>query len=217
MSTPRRGKGPGRPRRIPADEQRERVLRAATGVFAASGPAAAGIEEIARRAGVGRQSVYELFGDRAALFAAAVARAEEHAFRALSHEVLEPHDEELGAVARRAYARLFGYVADNPEIHDLLHVAERSGDPALTRLCRRLAPVYAEASRRRFRDEGVTSGRADDALVALCFAMTEAMVLLSRAPDAPEPEALIDLLTEFTVGGVTRLLRRTPDVIDRLR
>lgn len=202
---------------MPADQQRELVLRAATEVFAEAGFQAARIEQIARRAGVTRQSVYELFGNKTALFVAAVTRAENHAFDALSQEVLEPVDEELPAVARRGYARLFAYVADNPEAYDLLHVAERSGNPALSRLCERLAPIYAEASRRRFQAEGVSSGRADNALIALYFAMTEAMVLVSRRPDSPDPQALIDLLTEFTIGGISRILRRKPEVIERLR
>ena len=48
-------------------------------------------------------------------------------------------------------------------------------------------------------------------------AMTEAMVLVSRRPDSPDPQALIELLTEFTIGGISRILRRKPEVIERLR
>ena len=86
-------------------------------------------------------------------------------------------------MARRGYARLFAYVADNPEVYDLLHVAERSGNPALSRLCERLAP-----STPRPAGALVPRGcprRADNALIALYFAMTEAMVLVSGVPTPP--------------------------------
>lgn len=217
MSTTRSGRGPGRPRKIDLKQQRDQVLRAATTVFAQAGLDAATIERIAREAGTTRQSVYEIFGDKESLFAAAVTDAQDRAYAALSRDVLEPPDEDLASVARRGYARMFTFVADQPDSYELLHVAERAGDPAMTRLCRLLAPVYAEASRRRWEAQGITSGRADDALVAMYFAMTEALVTLSRTEDAPDRETLIDLLTEFTVGGVSRVLRRAPDIIDRLR
>ncbi|MHA6802733.1 TetR/AcrR family transcriptional regulator [Salinifilum ghardaiensis] len=216
MSTGRAGSGRGRPRKIPVERQRELVVDAAVRAFARSGESAT-IEEVARTAGLTRQSVYELFGGRAELFDAAAQRALDRAVAALSAEVLEPEDEELELVARRSYARMFEFVERQPEVYDVLHVAEQTGRPGLTELCSRLAPVYAAASRRRWEAEGVSSGGADDALVALYFAMTESMVRLSRTDGGPDREALLELLTEFTVGGVTRLLRQSPHVIDRLR
>ncbi|MHA6798759.1 TetR/AcrR family transcriptional regulator [Bounagaea algeriensis] len=216
MSTGRTGAGPGRPRKIPVDRQRELVVDAAVHVFARSGDSAT-IEDIARTAGLTRQSVYELFGGREELFDVAAQRALDRAVSALSAGALEPEDGELEPVARRSYARMFEFVERHPEVYDLLHVAERAGRPGLTELCTRLAPVYAAASRRRWEAEGVSSGGADDALVALYFAMTESMVRLSRTEGAPGREALLELLTEFTVGGVSRLLRQSPHVIERLR
>lgn len=197
--------------------QRELVLRAATRVFAATGREAATIEQVARTAGVSRQSVYTLFTDKATLFEVAVSETQEWVFTALTRDVLEPPDEDLFAVARRAYAKLFALVDADPECYELLQAAERAGRPALTELCERLAPVYAEASRRRWEAEGIVSGRADNVLVALYFAMTEAMVTVSRGNHDIDRDVLIDLLTEFTVGGVTRVLRRRPELIDRLR
>ncbi len=217
MSTGQAGRGPGRPRKLGVDEQRARVLRAATTVFAGSGHDAATIERVAREAGVSRQSIYELFGDKSSLFDSAVKDAQDRAYAALAQDVLEPVEDDLGAVARRGYARMFAFVADQPDAYELLHVAERSGEPAMTRLCERLAPIYTEASRRRWQAQGITSGRADNALVAMYFAMTESLVILSRTEDAPDRETLVDLLTEFTVGGVGRVLRRSPEIIERLR
>jgi hypothetical protein len=109
------------------------------------------------------------------------------------------------------------FVADSPEAYGVLRAAERAGDPALTRLRERLAVVYADASRKRWAAHGIDSGRADRALVTLFFAMTESLVQATWDGEPPDQEALIDLLTEFTVGGVARLQTKASDVIDRLR
>jgi hypothetical protein len=47
--------------------------------------------------------------------------------------------------------------------------------------------------------------------------MTESLVQATWDGAPPDQEALIDLLTEFTVGGVARLQTKASDVIDRLR
>ncbi|QWF80801.1 TetR/AcrR family transcriptional regulator [Amycolatopsis sp. CA-230715] len=216
MSSPVR-RGPGRPRKLPAGEQRALVLAAAREVFAEDGVQGATIERIARSAGVTRQGVYEQFADKAAVFAAVVAEAEQLVFAKVGAPAAETSELDLKAWARRNYASMFDFVAENPSAFGVLQEAERIGDPAMTRLRERLAEVYTGESRRRWRMHGVEPGRADTALVTMYFAMTEALVRLSRAGDAPDREALIDLLTEFTVGGVLRIYAQYPDLIARLR
>jgi AcrR family transcriptional regulator len=202
----------GRPRKLPVDEQRALVLNAAAHMFAVHGAQAATIEQIAREAGVTRQAVYEQFGDRAALFAQVVAVVEERAFAAIG-----PRMPGNRSWVRDNYANMFAFVAANPDSFPVLREAERAGDLALTRLRGRLAQVYTDASRQRWAAHGVEPGRADRVLVSLYFAMTEALVQASWDGEPPDREALIDLLTEFTVGGVRRLHEHTPDVITRLR
>ncbi|WP_240686799.1 TetR/AcrR family transcriptional regulator [Amycolatopsis suaedae] len=199
------------------DEQRALVLRAARSVFAASGLAAGTIEQVARAAGVTRQAVYELYADKARLFAAAVADAERMAFAEVGERARDASEPRLRVWARGNYAAMFDFVAEHPDVMPLLQQAERAGDPALTRLRERLAVVYAEASRKRWAAQGVRSGRADRALVTMYFAMTEALVNMTWDGDPPDREALVDLLTEFTVGGVLRLQGQAPEVIERLR
>jgi AcrR family transcriptional regulator len=210
-------RGPGRPRKLPAAEQRERVLNAACQVFAAHGRQGATIEEIARSAGLTRQAVYEQFGDKNALFDAVVAHLEDLAYTTIAAQGAGDADLGLKPWARRNFATLFAFVAENPEAKPILEEAERTGNPALTRLRARLAEVYTKASRQRWVAHGMEPGRADTALVTVYFAMTEALVGLSWDGQAPDREALIDLLTEFTVGGVLRLYRQVPDVIARVR
>ncbi|MGW3964685.1 TetR/AcrR family transcriptional regulator [Amycolatopsis sp. NPDC005003] len=207
----------GRPRKLPLSEQRARVVHATARVVAQHGMQGATIEQIAREAGVSRQAVYEQFGDRATLFAEVVAETEEKAFTAIAGPSVADTQHGLRAWARANYANMVTYVADHPEGYGVLRAAERAGDPALTRLRERLAVVYAEASRKRWAAHGIDSGRADRALVTLFFAMTESLVQATWDGEPPDQDALIDLLTEFTVGGVARLQTKASDVIDRLR
>ncbi|MFJ7211350.1 TetR/AcrR family transcriptional regulator [Amycolatopsis sp. NPDC098790] len=207
----------GRPRKFPVGEQRARVLHATAKVVAQHGMQGATIEQIAREAGVSRQAVYEQFGDRATLFSEVVAVTEEQAFAAIAGPSVTDPQPGLRAWARANYANMVTFVADSPEAYGVLRAAERAGDPALTRLRERLAVVYADASRKRWAAHGIDSGRADRALVTLFFAMTESLVQATWDGEPPDQEALIDLLTEFTVGGVARLQAKASDVIDRLR
>ncbi|MBB4687478.1 TetR/AcrR family transcriptional regulator [Amycolatopsis jiangsuensis] len=207
----------GRPRKLPVDQQRTRVLRAAAEAVAVHGFQAATIEEIARSAGVSRQSVYEQFTNRGTLFAELTTDIEERAFDTISAVALDTSEPDLRTWARANYSTMFAFVEAHPEVFPVLREAERAGDPALTRLRERLAAVHAEASRQRWAAQGVDSGRADKALVALYFAMTEALVQMSWKGDPPAQETLVDLLTEFTVGGVLRLQTKSVNVIERLR
>jgi len=207
----------GRPRKLPVSEQRARVLQATARVVAQHGMQGATIEQIAREAGVSRQAVYEQFGARATLFSEVVAVTEEQAFAAIAGPSVTDPQPGLRAWARANYANMVTFVADHPEGYGVLRASERARDSALTRLRERLAVVYAEASRKRWAAHGIDSGRADRALVTLFFAMTESLVQATWDGEPPDQEALIDLLTEFTVGGVARLQTKASDVIERLR
>jgi AcrR family transcriptional regulator len=216
MSMPRK-RGPGRPRKVPVAEQRAQVLAAASHVFAANGLQGATIEHIAREAGLTRQAVYELYGDKNALFEAVVTQAEEDAYAAVASAGASDAELDLKSWARKNYAALFEFVASHPDALPLFQEAERAGNQALSRLRQRLARVYTDASGRRWAAFGVEPGRADTALVTMYFAMVESLVRLNWDGDAPDRDALLDLLTEFTIGGVLRLHSQTPEVIARVR
>lgn len=216
MSTPRK-RGPGRPRKLPVEEQQALVLAAAQRVFAAQGLAGATIEQLAREAGLTRQAVYELFGDKQTVFERTVLSIEELAYASIAELGSGDADLDLKSWAHKNYANLFTFVAEHPSAMPVLQEAERVGIPALTRLRARLAEVYTRASRQRWAEHGVEPGRADTALVTMYFAMVEALVNLPWDGDAPDRDALIDLLTEFTIGGVLRLHGQTPEVIARFR
>lgn len=209
--------GPGRPRKQPASRQRAAVLLAGRHAFAEHGRQGSTIERIARDAGVTRQAIYEQFGDRAALFAAVVADVEERVFEWVGTRAGDDSEPNLRRWVRANYAAIFDFVACHPDAMPVLAEAERCGDPALNRLRTRLAEIYAEASRQRWAAYGIEPGRADSALVTMYLAMTEALVNLPWQGDPPDRDALVDLLTEFTIGGLLRLHAQAADVIDRLR
>jgi AcrR family transcriptional regulator len=56
-----------RPERADAARNRERILAAATGLFAEHGVAGVSMDAVAERAGVGKGTLYRRFGDRAGL------------------------------------------------------------------------------------------------------------------------------------------------------
>jgi AcrR family transcriptional regulator len=72
-----------RPRaaRLPAEERRRQILRAAVDVFARMGYESAGTVDIARAAGIGEPTIYRYFGSKRDVYIAAVAQA--------SDEILE--------------------------------------------------------------------------------------------------------------------------------
>jgi AcrR family transcriptional regulator len=66
--------GPARRTRLPADQRRESILRAATEVFAEAGYRAGKVSDVAARVGVTEPVIFQNFGSKAALFAAVLAR-----------------------------------------------------------------------------------------------------------------------------------------------
>lgn len=216
MSTPVR-RGPGRPRKRPAGEQRAAILLAARHAFAEHGEHGTTVERVARDAAVTRQAVYEQFTDRAGLFRAVVADVEERVVEWVGAQARDNSEPNLRRWIRANYASLFEFVANHPDAMPVLTKAERAGDPALTRVRGRLAELYTEASRQRWAEYGIEPGRADTALVTMYITMTESLVNLPWDDDPPERDALVDLLTEFTVGGLQRLHEQAAEVMRRLR
>ena len=72
-----KNRGPGRPRADERDLRNEAILEAATAVFLEQGFARASTDEIARRAGASKQTIYSLYPSKAELFAALMQRRSE--------------------------------------------------------------------------------------------------------------------------------------------
>ncbi|MGV9367174.1 TetR/AcrR family transcriptional regulator [Amycolatopsis sp. NPDC003731] len=160
------------PRRVDAQRNREAILRAADEAF--SEDADVGLEEVARRTGLGRATVYRHFPDRGALALAVAA----HHLAALKDQVRsrEPFRELLRSMLamqarRRPLVRLF---------RELPERSQRQHANAVVSLLR---PALEEAQR-----AGTVRSDIEPADLALLFEMHEAALvsgLVTREPTEP--------------------------------
>jgi len=212
-AVPRR---PGRPRALPLDQQRRLVIDAARTVFAQQGYNGATIERVARDAGTPRSSVYELFDGKDELFIAVVADAAERFVRHLTTSFAESEPFELRAYVRHNFAAVFDLFENDPESVTVLLNAERGGlEPPMRAVAdtrRRVLAGIADRTRDRWEQLGIDIGAAAEMLSLIYFGMAEAVAVRQARGDGWDREALIDLLTEFTLGGLYRL-GREPEII----
>ncbi|WP_084216050.1 TetR/AcrR family transcriptional regulator [Pseudonocardia spinosispora] len=202
------GRGPGRPRKIPADEVHELVLNTARRVFGDVGFSAATIDGIARAAGVSRQAIYEHFSSKEALFDAAV--RDSFAFGA---EVLAAADRELDPTARdwplRRYAVLVEFSLANPEHVRLMREAGRVGHPGMAKALQAEVESNAAGLRAYWRSQGIEldSGHSPQLIARLAGALARAM--LDQRWEGPQPSAAVvaEMVTVFTSGGIDTLLK----------
>lgn len=127
------GTTPGRPRNTEADEA---ILEAAADLLIESGIDGAGIDRVAKRAGVSRPTVYRRYSDKTELLIAAI----HWCFRTQPEELPEPRDIEQmlswwayalyapeNARIRKMTLRLAGSRNDHPEFAEVF--AKRSSEP----------------------------------------------------------------------------------------
>lgn len=215
LTAPRRS-GPGRPRKVSVEDQRERILTAAKAAFAEQGRGGVTVEQIARSADVSRQQIYEQFGDKAGLFDAVVSEYES-IFTDEWLTTLRKH-EELGirGLFRATYQLAFDLRSRYPGAVELLSEAEREGNAALTRIQQRRIDALRDTVAARWSSTPFAPPRADRALNAMYRSMAESVMNVQWPDSAPEVETLIDLLTEFSLGGLIWLTNRRPEIIEKL-
>ena len=120
-----------------ADAQRnlERVLDAATEVFAASGPDAS-VDEIARRAGVGHATVFRRFPTKDDLMYAVIERRIGEIRDVIETELQAP---DPGEAFYRAIARVAAMHMESPGLHEcVLHCGDKPGAAELDALAEKL-------------------------------------------------------------------------------
>src|SRR5205085_10785068 len=118
----------GRPRQVPLEEQREKILATATRLFATDGFDGVTSERIAEASGVGRPTVYQLFGSKNDVFLAAIDRA----FARILAHVRQGFGTTVHLRGRKqAVANIASYfeiVTQEPDTFQMLLLADRSGD-----------------------------------------------------------------------------------------
>ncbi len=208
---------PGRPRALPIEEQRRQVIDAARVVFAGEGYSGATIERVARQAGTARSSVYELFDGKEDLFIAVVADAAERFVNRLTTAFRESAELELRDYVHHNFTAVFELFEQDREAVTVLLNAERGGmEPPMLAVAdtrRRVLATVAESTRSRWGNMGVEVGAASEMLSLMFFGMAEGVAVRQAEDPSWDRDALIDLLTDFTVGGLYRLARY-PEVLE---
>ena len=99
---------------------RERILEAATELFAARGYAGAGVDRLAERSGIAKTAIYYHFGNKEGLLAAVLERAATQWIEAILHASREGSDP-LGRLDR-ALAGMRTMIEERPWIYNLFQI-----------------------------------------------------------------------------------------------
>ncbi len=176
----------------------QRILLAAIEVMGAQGLARLGLEDVARVAGVSRQTVYRYFGNRDALIAAVILH-EEQAFiariqrEASRHAGLRPSLQAAITAALRAareHPLLDRLLATEPEA--LLPFLLSSGGPLLSAA----RPAFAEILGERLPD------LADEEVLRAADTLTRLMISYAVDPPEDEPEHVAAHVAGLLLGGI---------------
>lgn len=185
------------------------LLDAATDTFAELGFAGASLGDIAARAGVNRALVYEHVSSKEELFRAAVARERERlaAYLASGYDTTAALG--LRDRVRGRFHLLLDYGIDHPRSVQLLDlpaasdlVVEKGTGPASGDLASLLSAELG--------GEGPPT-RSTQILAKMIVGMVNEVVVASKTADW-DTEAVVDVLTDFTISGVLGL---TPEVLAR--
>jgi AcrR family transcriptional regulator len=193
------------------------VLNAARAVFAQHGFHGATIEAVARGSGTPRPTVYELFGSKDELFVAVVDDSADRVVARLSASFTESDGWDLDAFVRHNFAAVFDlFEQDRDAVTVLLNAEHGSVDrptaaPDQVRL--RVLQEISEFTRSRWDDLGVQVGGGAEIMALIFFRMAEGLAIAQADDPAWNREAFIDLLTEFTLGGIYRLWQEHRDVL----
>ncbi len=215
MSTPRRSSrraNPARPRQRRKDARPSEIIAASLAEFVSNGFAATKLDDIARRAGIVKGTIYRYFATKEALFEAAL-----RSRIAPMHEQLEqlvdtypgPSSELLGQVLDRLY---------HPELSESLHellaiiIAEGARFPEITRLYYEQTVSRGKRILERIVARGIERGEIRDGAAARLPIVIMAPLVLSTVwrmtfgPLDPVPlerfaAAHRDLVLHGLVGG----------------
>lgn len=187
------------------------LMTAALQVFAERGFAATRLDEVARRAGVSKGTVYLYFDSKEALFKAAVASAVAPALEA--GEAIAADPAQAPAEALRAFVFWWWEQIGASDIGALpkLLVAEVGNFPELGRWFHDNLILRGKRAAARIIARGIESGefRPVDPMAAarIVFAQMFSYVLWRRAfgpaiPDLPEPHAYFNLALDLLTHGL---------------
>jgi AcrR family transcriptional regulator len=190
----------------PQQSTRERILDATLSVMAAQGLARLALEDVARAAGVSRQTVYRWFGSREALITAVILREEEVFIERISaaagqHVDLRSSLEAAIAAAlrtARAHPLLDRLLESEPEA--LLPVLVTSGGPVLSAA----RPAFAEVLSQRLPELDQEEVRR------IADATTRLLISYVVDPAEDDPGVLAVVLADLLLDGIASREAKAP-------
>ncbi|HXC50570.1 MAG TPA: TetR/AcrR family transcriptional regulator [Candidatus Limnocylindrales bacterium] len=196
----------GRPRQVPLEEQRETILSTATRLFATDGFDGVTSERIAEASGVGRPTVYQLFGSKNDVFIAAIDRA----FARILTHVRRSFGTTVNLRGRKqAVANITAYfeiVTQEPDTFTMLLLADRSGDAptreaakVIRRRMQDAVAAYMRATWEGFQD--LTERDAQLAATLIASAVETSAVYHLERPDRTTPE-IVQFVADFVWAGI---------------
>lgn len=227
------GKRSGRPRLVPLPVREALIVDAATHVFARRGASQSTLDEIAAEAGTSKPAVYEHFASKAELYRAVVDRQ----LQRLVAEIFTAHAGAAGLSVwdstRQRYAALYRYAIANPDGWTVLQRARAGANAAPTRgeapgaappvdepalaLDEQLVHLLGQVLRWEFGAQRVHVDQAADVIATMLMTIGEATITrMLREPDW-DPDAVLDLLTDFTTKGLAAVDRDLVARADRPR
>ena len=189
---------------------RERLLRAATKLFARSGFAGTTVDEVVEAAGVNKRMVYHYFGNKERLYQAVLAEAYSGLETIEIHTAEKSHD--LDALTGEIVRRYFGFLRDHPEFVRLILWENLNDGRGLQGANFRLSKDPMLAALDRYLQEGVAAGRIRSdmdarhlliSIIGLCLVYSSNRYTLSQALrlNLGSPK-----VREYGIQHVTRLL-----------
>ncbi len=177
--------------RVPRDVRRAQIAELAEELFAERGYEGAAMDELARRAGVTKPVIYEIFGSKEGLYRACVeASAADLAARVASS--VTAHDVPIEQL-RAGVTAWFAFAAEHRRAWEVLYAGGGRFADAIEIVRRQQATLVSELLAGIAREQGVAVDRRQfDAIAEAVNGATEAMAMWAKNHPELSPEVLAD-------------------------
>jgi len=200
--------GVGRGARLPRTARRAQLLAAAQDVFAANGYHAAGMDEIAERAGVSKPVLYQHFPGKLELYMALLDKHVDELIRRVTEAMESTTDNKVRV--RNAVGAYFDFVDNESQAFRLVFESDLRGEPLVQDAVDRATTSSVDAITATITaDAGLDQARARLLAVGLVgISQVAAMAWLSDNRSLPKDDAiaLISNLAWRGIGGGFPLL-----------
>ena len=193
--------------RLTRSARRAQLLAAARSVFVAQGYHAAGMDDIAERAGVSKPVLYQHFPSKLELYLALLEESSDEIVSRV-RTALDSTDDNDGRV-HQAVEAYFEFVADRGQAYRLIFESDLRGQAEVERIVDRATDGCIEAITATITtDTGLDQERSRllaSGLVGL--SQVSARYWLARSPELPRAEA-VEMLSTLAWRGISRFPRQ---------